>query len=170
MIPVKLVGKLIGRGGKFLQHIRNSSGVYIAVRRHPTDRDLKLCCIEGLPDGIAAALELVRQQFPEKTYPHLTLEQFEYPPVIPEEVSWVPELMQLSLIEGVNNDIIVSHIIKPNHLFIQLPTHPTFPSLRILDEKMTQLYETNESPPVPDQLNSKFDYQSYQYYIYYYTK
>ncbi|OXU20391.1 hypothetical protein TSAR_016512 [Trichomalopsis sarcophagae] len=153
VIPVKLVGKLIGRGGKFLQQIRSTSGVYIAVRRHPTDRDLKLCCIEGLPDGIASALELIRQQFPEKNYPHLTLEQFEYPLLVPEEVSWVPELMQLSLIEGVNNDVIVSHIIKPNHLFIQLPTHPTFPSLRILDEKMTQLYETNESPPVPDQLN-----------------
>lgn len=130
------------------------------MKRHPFDRDCKLCVIEGSPDGITAALDLIRQHFPEKTYPHVTLEQIEYEPILPAEISWVPELMQLSLIEGVNNDVIVSHIVQPNHFFIQLPTHPTYPSLGTLDEKMTQLYETVESPPVPDELSSKFDNHS----------
>lgn len=60
--------------------------------------------------------------------------------------------MQLSLVEGVNNDVLVCHISKPNRLFIQLPTHPTYPSLRILDANMTQLYNSTESPMVPDEL------------------
>ncbi|KAJ8674926.1 hypothetical protein QAD02_010712 [Eretmocerus hayati] len=152
-VPAKLVGKLIGRSGRFLAQIRSHAGVSIVVKRHPLDRDAKMCSIEGSVDGISAALEIIRQHFPEKQYPTMTLEQLTYEQIIPEEIPWMPEVMLLSLVEGVNNDVIVSHIIKPNHLFIQLPTHPTYPSLRILDERITQLYDTVESPPVPDQLS-----------------
>ncbi|XP_011499408.1 PREDICTED: KH domain-containing protein C56G2.1-like isoform X2 [Ceratosolen solmsi marchali] len=151
LVSIKLVGKLIGRGGQFFQHIRNNADVGIVVKRHPSERDYKICSIDGTPENIATALDMIRQLFPEKTTPFLSLEQIAYE-ILPEEIPWVSELMQLSLIEGVNNDVIVSHIYKPNHLFIQLPTHPTYPSLRILDDKMTELYETVESPPVPDEL------------------
>jgi A-kinase anchor protein 1 len=149
------VGKLIGHGGYFIQHIRSTARVSIVVRCHPSESDYKICKINGTPDNIAIALEIIRQLFPTNMYPFLSLEQLDYE-ILPEEIPCVPELIQLSLIEGVNNDVIVSHIVKPNHLFIQLPTHPTYPSLRILDDKMTQLYETVESPPVPDELKSKF--------------
>lgn len=151
-IPQNLVGKLIGRHGCFLQSIRMKADVHIGVKRYPAWKDQKICVIEGSSEGINIALELIRQKFPEKKYPQVTLEQI-LPLKIPEQVPWVTELMQLSLIEGVNNDILVCHIVKPNRYFVQLPTHPTYPSLRILDNNMTQLYNTTESPPAPNELS-----------------
>ena len=151
-IPQNLVGRLIGRHGSFLQSIRVKAEVYIVVKRHPTSRNQKVCAIEGSTEGINIALDMIRKQFPEKKYPHVTLEQIS-PLKIPEEIPWVAELIQLSLVEGMNNDVVVCHIVKPNRFFVQLPTHPTYPSLRILDENMTRLYDTIESPSAPDELS-----------------
>ncbi|XP_076222683.1 A-kinase anchor protein spoonbill [Nomia melanderi] len=150
-VPQNLVGKLIGHHGNFLQNIRIKADVHISVKRHPTSRDVKVCAIEGSSEGINVALDMIRQKFPEKKYPHMTLEQIL--PTNEPEVLWLTELMQLSLVEGVNNDVVVCHVVKPNHFFVQLPTHPTYPFLRSLDENMTQLYNTTESPPVPDELS-----------------
>ncbi|XP_043682843.1 KH domain-containing protein akap-1 [Vespula pensylvanica] len=146
-----LVGRLIGRHGSFLQNIRAKAGVHIIVKRHPTLRDQKICTIQGSVEGINIALDIIRQRFPEKKYPSVTLEQI-LPMVIPEGIPVLPELTQLSLVEGVNNDVLVCHISKPNRLFLQIPTHPTYPSLRLLDANMTQLYNSTESPMVPDEL------------------
>ncbi|KAK9306723.1 hypothetical protein QLX08_002640 [Tetragonisca angustula] len=151
-VPQNLVGRLIGRHGSFLQNIRLKAEVYIVVKRHPMWRDQKICAIEGSTEGINIALDMIRQKFPEKKYPHVTLEQI-LPLKIPENIPWITELRQLSLVEGVNNDVVVCHIVKPNRFFVQLPTHPTYPSLRILDEKMTQLYNTAESPSAPNELS-----------------
>lgn len=148
------MGRLIGKRGSFLQQINAKTGVNIVVRRHPTSRDDKICAIDGSSEGIAAALKIIRQKFPEKRYSNLTLEQISVSSN-PEEIPWMSELMHLPLVEGVNNDVMVCHILKPTRLFVQLPTHPTYPSLRILDQNMTQLYDTIESPPVPDQLTSE---------------
>ncbi|XP_012135254.2 A-kinase anchor protein spoonbill [Megachile rotundata] len=151
-IPQHLLGKLIGHHGSFLQSIRIKAEVYIVIKRHPISRDHKICAIEGSNEGINIALDMIRQKFPEKKYPQVTLEQI-VSSKLPEEIPWVTELMQLSLVEGVNNDVVMCHIVKPNRFFVQLPTHPSYPYLRILDENMTQLYDTTESPPVPDDLS-----------------
>lgn len=156
-VPIKLVGKLIGKGGRFLQRIKNHSGVYgIVIKHYSPSRDMKICCIDGTPDSIQSALEMIRENFPEKTYPHFTLEQIAYEDLISPEMPWTPENMYLSLVEGVNNDVIISNIVKPNHFFIQLPTHPTFPLLPELVQKMTYHYESVDSPMIPDELQSKF--------------
>lgn len=115
---------------------------------------MRLCIIEGLPENIATALDLIRQKFPKKAYPGFTLEQVNIR-TSPEEITWVPELMQLQLVENLNNDVMVCHILQPNRLFIQLITHPTYPSLKLLDYNLTQFYSTVESPHVPDQLTRK---------------
>ncbi|XP_046835819.1 KH domain-containing protein akap-1 [Vespa crabro] len=146
-----LVGRLIGRHGSFLQNICAKAGVHIMVKRHHTLRDQKICVIQGSIESITIALDIIRQRFPEKKYPSVTLEQI-LPVVIPEEIPVLPELTQLSLVEGVNNDVLVCHISKPNRLFLHIPTHPTYPSLRLLDANMTQLYNSTESPMVTDEL------------------
>ncbi|XP_076244159.1 A-kinase anchor protein spoonbill isoform X2 [Calliopsis andreniformis] len=146
-IPQHLVGRLIGRNGSFLQSVRVKTEAHIVVKRHPSSRDFKICAIEGSADRIDIALDMIRQRFPATKYPQITLEQIS-PYKVPEEMPWVTELMQLSLVEGVNNDVVVCHIVKPNRFFVQLPTHPTYPSLRVLDYNMTQLYSTTESPSV----------------------
>lgn len=156
-VPLSLVGKLIGQKGCFLQSIRVKADVKISVKRFSNMKNHKLCVIEGSPEGINLALSLIRQKFPEKKYPHFTLDQLSVPKT-QEETPWISELMHLSLVEGVNNDVLVCYIVKPNRLFIQIPTHPTYPMLRTLDENITQLYDTTESPPVPDELCSKFSF------------
>ncbi|CAK9814481.1 KH domain-containing protein akap-1 [Anthophora plagiata] len=151
-IPQHLVGRLIGRHGCFLDTIRVKTGVNIVVYRHPMLRNQKICAMEGCSEGINIALDLIRHQFPKEKYPYVTLEQFSLTKIA-EEIPWSTELMQLSLVEGVNNDVTVCHIVKPNRVFVQFPTHPTYPSLRILEENMAQLYDTTESPAVPDKLS-----------------
>ena len=151
LIPLKLVGKLIGRGGRNLQNIRNNADVQVTIKRHPIDRDYKICSLDGTSESVSNALEIIRQYFPEKTYPNVTLEPYTYDDLT-EEIPFVPEVAQLSLVEGVNNDVIVSQIIAPNHFFVQMPTHPTYPTLKILDNNLTVTYESIESPSVPDEL------------------
>ncbi|XP_057325574.1 KH domain-containing protein akap-1 isoform X1 [Microplitis mediator] len=151
IIPEKYVGKLIGRQGYSIKNLNDQANVNIAIDFHPTEEDMRLCIIEGLSENITRALDLIRQKFPKKTYSDLSFEQVNIT-TSPEEITWVPELMQLQLVEGLNNDVLVCHILQPNRLFIQLPTHPTYPTLRLLDYNMTQFYSTVESPHVPDQL------------------
>ncbi|KAH0566893.1 KH domain-containing protein akap-1 [Cotesia glomerata] len=151
LIPEKFVGKLIGKHGASIKSLNDQANVNITIDFHPLDEDLRLCIIEGLPENIATALDLIRQKFPKKAYPGFTLEQVNIT-TSPEEITWVPELMQLQLVENLNNDVLVCHILQPNRLFIQLPTHPTYPSFKLLDYNLTQFYSTVESPHVPDQL------------------
>ncbi|XP_017754880.1 PREDICTED: KH domain-containing protein akap-1 isoform X2 [Eufriesea mexicana] len=151
-IPQHLVGRLIGRRGSFFQSIRLKAEVHIVVKQHPIFRNQYICTIQGSSEGINVALDMIRQKFPEKEYPHVCLEQI-LPLKMLEGIPLVTGIMQLSLVEGMNNDIIVSHIVKPNRFFVQLPTHPTYPLLCILEENMTQLYNTTESPPAPEELS-----------------
>lgn len=155
-IPQLVVGRLIGRAGSFLKTIREKAEVNICVKPHPTSRMERVCVIEGFQEGVNIALGLIRKHFPENKYPQVTLEQVSIYSAPGDPSSWVPELTQLNLIEGVNNDVSVCHIIKPNRLFVHVPTHPTYPTLRVLDESMTNWYETAESPPIPEDLTSEF--------------
>ncbi|XP_032674839.1 KH domain-containing protein akap-1 isoform X2 [Odontomachus brunneus] len=155
-IPQQLVGRLIGRHGSFLHNIRTKTEVQIYVNDHPGASDQKICSIEGNAEGINTALDLIRKKFPEKRFPEVTLAEIPTPEMT-VEATWVAQLSQLFLVEGVNNDIIVSHIVKPNWLFIQFPTHPTFPSLRVLDLEMTCAYNATESS-IPSVLTSGIVY------------
>lgn len=58
-------------------------------------------------------------------------------------------VLQLKLIEGINNDTILSCIVTPCHLFLQQPTHPTFPNLNILADHINMCYSDAESPLLP---------------------
>lgn len=147
-----LVGSLIGKRGSIIQSFNDKANVRISINPHPTDDDeIKLCIIKGQKENIMIALDLIRQKFPLKKYPDVTLEETHLSKKS-QNLSWLPELTQLNLTENINNDVMICNIIEPNHFFIQLPTHPTYPTLRILDFNMTQLYNTVESPPVPDKL------------------
>ncbi|KAL6266246.1 hypothetical protein P5V15_003105 [Pogonomyrmex californicus] len=155
-IPQHLVGRLIGRHGSFLQSIRSKANVGIYVNDHPCDGDHKICSIQGSVEGINVALKMVRQKFPEKRFPQVTLAEISTVSEINEKVAFNIIQRPLSLIDGVNNDINISHIVKPNWLFVQLPTHPSFPLLQNLEDQMTHWYN-KESIPVSDILN-KSDY------------
>lgn len=145
-IPQNLVGKLIGYRRSFIQSVQTKANVHIHLDYHPSSLDLQLCRITGSSEGIKVALGMIRQRFPENRYPQMSFEQ------ISPFNQWLTELMQLSLVGGVNNDVVVCHIVKPNRFFVQLPTHPTYPYLWTLVDNMTKLYNTTDSPPVPEEL------------------
>ncbi|XP_066258050.1 KH domain-containing protein akap-1 [Euwallacea similis] len=148
VISQHLVGKLIGKQGCFVQHVKDKSNARVFVNRHPTNNRLKLCTIEGTRTEIDNALKMIREKFPLKKYLEVTLEQVHLTPVIPT-VSLIPDYLYLKLIEGINNDTILSYMVTPSHLFMQQPTHPTFPSLSQLTGYMNMCYSKQESPLLP---------------------
>lgn len=91
---------------------------------------------------------MIRDKFPEKKYSEITLEHVTFADTT--IVSIIPDCMYLKLVEGINNDTIVSCMVTPRHLFLQQPTHPTFPSLNVLSAYMNACYseESIESPPL----------------------
>lgn len=63
--------------------------------------------------------------------------------------------LQLKLIEGINNDTIVSCMVTPGHLFLQQPTHPSFPSLNVLSGYINMCYSETDSPLLPNPIPGK---------------
>ncbi|CAB0004365.1 unnamed protein product [Nesidiocoris tenuis] len=53
---------------------------------------------------------------------------------------------ELQLIEGVNNDVILSSLISAAHYFLQQPSHPTYGSLSALNAVMNNVYSLAEAP------------------------
>lgn len=98
IIPQSLVGKLIGKHGSSVANIKDKTGAHVIVRKHPTNSKLKVCSIEGTRKEIDSALKLIRDKFPLKRFPELTLEQ----------VSFLPQVSPLSII--------------PDHLYVILKT------------------------------------------------
>ncbi|KAL1494724.1 hypothetical protein ABEB36_010275 [Hypothenemus hampei] len=148
VIPQNLVGKLIGIQGSFVQSIKDKCNAQVFVRRHPTNNRLKVCSIDGSHLEIAKALRMIRNKFPVKKYSEITLEQIHLTPIVPT-VPLIPDYLYLKLIEGINNDTILSCMVTPNHLFMQQPTHPSFPNLATLNHFMNICYNGTESPFLP---------------------
>ncbi|XP_028130291.1 KH domain-containing protein akap-1 [Diabrotica virgifera virgifera] len=148
VIPQSLVGKLIGRHGCFVTQIKDKTNALIIVRAHPTNNKMKLCLVEGTRTEIDGALKMVRDKFPAKRYPEITLEEVHLVPEVPT-VSLISDHLYLKLVEGVNNDTVLSCLVAPNHLFLQQPTHPSYPSLNLLTNCMNACYTQSESPLLP---------------------
>ncbi|XP_063226136.1 A-kinase anchor protein 1, mitochondrial-like isoform X2 [Bacillus rossius redtenbacheri] len=147
VLPQHLVGRLIGRFGAFVHQIKDKTNANILIKKHPDTTKLKICAIEGNQMGIDRALEMIRDKFPQKKYPNVTLEQVCFVPATP--VFPVPQCVQLRLVEGVNNDVIVSYMVTPAHVFLQQPTHPTFLNLSALAAFMQTCYCEPEVPALP---------------------
>ncbi|XP_065225449.1 A-kinase anchor protein 1, mitochondrial isoform X2 [Planococcus citri] len=146
VIPQEHVGKLIGRHGQFINTIKSDSNTRIYIKKHPTSFKKKICALEGTQQEINKALELIRNRFPEETYPDVTLEEF--PMSLPIACPLRPELFQLDLVEGVNNDVVISSVVTAGHLFLQQPMHPSYQSLTLLNISMNQVYSSPEAPVV----------------------
>nr|CAH7750231.1 unnamed protein product [Callosobruchus chinensis] len=148
VIPQVLVGKLIGRHGSFVTQIRDKTNAMIIVRKHPTDDKMKVCSVEGTKEAIEKALKMVRDKFPLKRYPEVTLEEVNFTSIA-SPFPLIPDHLYLKLVEGINNDTILSCMVTPNHLFLQQPTHPSFPSLNVLATCMNGCYNDCQSPMLP---------------------
>lgn len=148
VVPQYLVGRLIGRHGCFVHEIKKNTNASIFIKRHPDTRKLKICAVEGTHTDIESALEMIREKFPENRYPDVTLEQVCFVPPVPT-FPLIPESLQLRLVEGVTNDVILSSLISPSHFFLQQPTHPSFLALSQLNACMNICYSEPLAPPLP---------------------
>ncbi|KAH9630677.1 hypothetical protein HF086_003968 [Spodoptera exigua] len=146
VIPQTLVGLLIGKQGSFVIQIKAKTGASVYVRRHPDSIKLKICAVEGTQSEIEAALEMIKEKFPEKKFPNFSLQEISaelYQRLVP----LVPEFLQL--VESVNNDTIMTCLVSAGHFFLQQPLHPTFPSLHALHRLMAATYQNPEVPSLP---------------------
>ncbi|XP_038215167.1 A-kinase anchor protein 1, mitochondrial isoform X1 [Zerene cesonia] len=148
LIPQTLVGLLIGKCGSFVSCIKVKTGATVYVRRHPEVSKQKICAIEGTQTEIEAALEMIKEKFPEKRFPNFTTKEISaelYQRLAP----LVPEYLQLQLVESVNNDTIMTCLVSAGHFFLQQPLHPTFPSLHALHRLMAATYQNPDVPSLP---------------------
>jgi A-kinase anchor protein 1 len=81
----------------------------------------------------------MRHRFPPNRFPDLNLKPV-FPPPVQPPVLPSSDLLQLSLPSGVTSEVYISAPIDAGHFFVQLPTHPTFPSLITLDAAMNNIY------------------------------
>lgn len=107
----------------------------------------QICSIEGKRDDINKCLHMMRHRFPPNRFPDLNLKPV-FPPPAPSPMIPSPDMMELALPAGAMFEVYVSAPIDAGHFFVQLPTHPTFPSLRIVDDLMYRIY--NHSLELPD--------------------
>ncbi|XP_053625004.1 A-kinase anchor protein 1, mitochondrial isoform X2 [Plodia interpunctella] len=146
IIPQTLVGLLIGKHGSFVAQIKAKTGASVYVRRHPDSVKQKICAVEGTQAEIEAALDMIKEKFPEKRFPNFSLQEISaelYQRLAP----LVPEFLQL--VESVNNDTIMTCLVSAGHFFLQQPLHPTFPSLHALHRLMAATYQHPDVPALP---------------------
>uniref|UniRef100_A0A1L8DN60 Putative a kinase anchor protein n=1 Tax=Nyssomyia neivai TaxID=330878 RepID=A0A1L8DN60_9DIPT len=145
LLPAVMIGQMIGRKGTVIQHLKKTTGATVVIRRHPDTTKFKICVVEGTEAEIDRALTEIRRMFPIERYPKFTMEKIQYS--LPSVVqSMDPAFINLHLIEGINNDVVVSSILDGGHIFVQQPLHPSYPSLNNLNQMMYQNYSTKQSP------------------------
>uniref|UniRef100_A0A8C6J3U0 Uncharacterized protein n=1 Tax=Melopsittacus undulatus TaxID=13146 RepID=A0A8C6J3U0_MELUD len=144
-VPKELVGRLIGRQGKFMSFLRQKSGAKIYVSTKPYFRDSQVCHIEGFPHQVEKVLSLIGMNFKELC---LTNIHGVLPPA-PLTINSVLMTAWLFLPEGVNVEVVMAHQVDAGHMFLQQHTHPTFHVLRSLDQQMCICYSQPEIPTLP---------------------
>lgn len=166
------VGCVLGKGGAFVSKLKTECGVIVSIKRHPLkQKKFKLCALQGTQSQIDKALEMIKRKLPPRT----EMKRFEFDMdsvTIPLMSNIDPSLLQVSyssgftfnsylnfalvsslqlhLIDGINNDVIISTVINGGHLFLQQSLHPSYPSLNLLQNFMNQSYSSFESPLLPD--------------------
>ncbi|KAK3854536.1 hypothetical protein Pcinc_038998 [Petrolisthes cinctipes] len=148
-IPQTLVGRLIGRRGAFVNKIKATTDATVVVHPH-RNRRLKLCSVEGSRQQVAAALKMIREQFPESRYSDVTLEQVsgnisgghDPAPALDNQT------MQMELTAGVVVEVRVSAVVSAGELWVQQPLHPSFSALHRLHTCMNLNYQDGSTTPL----------------------
>lgn len=144
--PSELCGRLIGKGGRNLQQLMMETNTRLALRKQPFTEDHQIVSVTGRQEDVQSVLQSVRQKFPRHRNPEVDLRPVQMP--LPQDLL-VPDIMPLSLPEDVPVEVIVSAVVSTAHIFVQMPTQPTFPNLPHLDACMLACYSQDGAPPLP---------------------
>ncbi|XP_061460992.1 A-kinase anchor protein 1, mitochondrial [Rhineura floridana] len=143
-VPKHLVGRLIGKQGRYVSFLKQTSGAKIYISTLPYTQDFQICHIEGSQQNVDKALSLIGKKFKD-----LSLTNIYAPPPPPLPLHSLPMTSWLMLPDGVTVEVIVVNQVNAGHLFVQQHTHPTFHVLRSLDQQMYLCYSQPGIPTMP---------------------
>ncbi|KFW63508.1 hypothetical protein AS28_09413, partial [Pygoscelis adeliae] len=144
-VPKDLVGRLIGKQGRYMSFLRQESGAKIYVSTLPYFRDSQVCHIEGSPHQVEKVLSLIGKKFKELCLTNI----YALPPPTPLTLHSLLMTAWLFLPDGVTVEVVVANQVDAGHMFLQQHTHPTFHVLRSLDQQMYACYSQPETPTLP---------------------
>ncbi|KAB5543288.1 hypothetical protein PHYPO_G00077350 [Pangasianodon hypophthalmus] len=142
-VPAHLVGRLIGKKGKYISSLKQSSGAKIYVSTLPYTFEFQICHIEGSEVQVEKALALIRKKFKDLDLSN-RLSSLQ-----PAAVHSLPITSWLLLPQDGTVEVIVPRVEAANYLFIQQHTHPTYYGLRSLTEQMLFCYCHSGCPSLP---------------------
>ncbi|XP_031429632.1 A kinase (PRKA) anchor protein 1b [Clupea harengus] len=143
-VPKHLVGRLIGKQGRYVSFLKQSSGAKIYISTLPYTQEFQICHMEGTQQQVDKALALIGKKFKD-----LDLTNLYAPPPAPLTLPSLPMTSWLLLPNGVTVEVIVVNIVSPGHMFVQQHTHPTYHALRSLDQQMFLCYSQPGTPALP---------------------
>ncbi|KAK1157573.1 A-kinase anchor protein 1, mitochondrial-like [Acipenser oxyrinchus oxyrinchus] len=143
-VPKHLVGRLIGKQGRYVSFLKQNSGAKIYISTLPYTQEFQICHIEGSQPQVDKALGLIGKKFKE-----LDLTNLYAPPTLPLTLPSLPMTSWLLLPDGVTVEVIVVNIVTAGHMFVQQNTHPTYHALRSLDQQMFLCYSQPGVPSLP---------------------
>uniref|UniRef100_A0A8C9VM31 A kinase (PRKA) anchor protein 1b n=1 Tax=Scleropages formosus TaxID=113540 RepID=A0A8C9VM31_SCLFO len=143
-VPKHLVGRLIGKQGRYVSFLKQSSGAKIYISTLPYTQEFQICHIEGTQQQVDKALALIGKKFKD-----LDLTNLYAPPPLPITLPSLPMTSWLLLPNGVTVEVIVVNIVSAGHAFVQQHTHPTYHALRSLDQQMFLCYSQPGTPALP---------------------
>uniref|UniRef100_A0A8C8VGL8 A-kinase anchoring protein 1 n=1 Tax=Pelusios castaneus TaxID=367368 RepID=A0A8C8VGL8_9SAUR len=143
-VPKHLVGRLIGKQGRYVSFLKQTSGAKIYISTLPYTQDIQICHIEGSQHHVDKALSLIGKKFKE-----LNLTNIYAPPAPSLMLHSLPMTSWLMLPDGVTVEVIVVNQVNAGHMFVQQHTHPTFHVLRNLDQQMYICYSQPGIPTLP---------------------
>ncbi|KAK2847504.1 hypothetical protein Q5P01_010503 [Channa striata] len=143
-VPKHLVGRLIGKQGRYVSYLKQSCGAKIYISTLPYTQEFQICHIEGTQQQVDKALSLVGKKFKD-----LDLTNLYTPPPPQLTLPSLPMTSWLLLPSGVTVEVIVVNIVSAGHIFVQQHTHPTYHVLRSLDQQMFLCYSQPGTPALP---------------------
>ncbi|XP_008592739.1 PREDICTED: A-kinase anchor protein 1, mitochondrial [Galeopterus variegatus] len=143
-VPKHLVGRLIGKQGRYVSFLKQTSGAKIYISTLPYTQNVQICHIEGSQHHVDKALNLIGKKFKE-----LNLTNIYAPPLPSLALPSLPMTSWLMLPDGITVEVIVVNQVNAGHLFVQQHTHPTFHALRSLDQQMYLCYSQPGIPTLP---------------------
>ncbi|XP_028275491.1 A kinase (PRKA) anchor protein 1b [Parambassis ranga] len=143
-VPKHLVGRLIGKQGRYVSFLKQASGAKIYISTLPYTQEFQICHIEGTQHQVDKALSLIGKKFKD-----LDLTNLYAPPPPPLTLPSLPMTSWLLLPSGVTVEVIVVNIVSAGHVFVQQHTHPTYHALRSLDQQMFLCYSQPGTPALP---------------------
>lgn len=148
LVPIDLVGPIIGKNGGFVKYIKEKCNVRLLIENKTgnADRYFKMCTLVGSEININRALKLIRTKFPEKFYPEFTLD---YITPLLDSSRVISRLFKSELIEGVNNHVIITHAVTSDHFFVHNASSPDYALLSSLNYAMNDTFG-NSKEDIPE--------------------